>query len=73
MKPHRLSHTSSMFETDTTFQDEMSRLKADADWNMPAIVVGTAVFQIMIFWLNADADWNAPSKFATLAVFQPAR
>ena len=48
-----------MFETDATFQDEMSRLKADADWNAPSKFATLAVFQSARLALKTDAPLKA--------------
>ena len=42
-------------------------LKADADWNMPYMLVTLDVSKLS-GWLKADADWNMKFMFVTLDV-----
>ena len=53
-----------------TSQPEMSWLKAEAQPNMPFMVVTELVFHAPIGWLKAEAWMNMPPMIVTELVFQ---
>ena len=70
MKPHRLSHTSSMLDAEATFQLEMSWLKAVASLNVHSILATLATFHLLMSPLNVGLLLNSEAMLVTAAVFQ---